>query len=104
MEDGFTYGIARAPIWDQGSGMPRYFFHTEDGRRLSDMEGSELADERTARNEAVCVLGQMMREDPEGFWAHGIFRLTVADAAGATLFTLDLKAIAADRADQPQSK
>ena len=72
--------------------MPRYFFHTEDGRRLSDAEGTDLPDERTARNEAVCLLGQLMREDPEGFWAHGSFRLTVADAAGETLFVLYLKA------------
>jgi hypothetical protein len=72
--------------------MPRYFFHTEDGRRLPDTEGSELADDRTARNEAVAVLGQMMMEDPAGFWAHKVFRLTVTDAAGQTLYVLDLNA------------
>lgn len=82
--------------------MPRYFFHTEDGRRLSDMEGSELPDERTARNEAVCVLGQMMREDPEGFWAHGTFRLTVTDAGGGTLFVLDLNSTVPPSADEAE--
>ena len=72
--------------------MPRYFFHTEDGRPLSDAEGTELPDERTARNEAVCALGEMMREDPEGFWTYGSFHLTVTDAAEQTLFVLDLRA------------
>jgi hypothetical protein len=72
--------------------MPRYFFHTEDGRRLADAEGSELADDRTARNEAVAVLGQMMMEDPAGFWADKVFRLTVTDEGGRTLFVLDVSA------------
>jgi hypothetical protein len=72
--------------------MPRYFFHTEDGARLPDTEGSELPDDRTARNEAVAVLGQMMTEDPAGFWAHGTFRLIVTDAAGQTLCGLELNA------------
>ena len=84
--------------------MPRYFFHTQDGRRLEDAEGSELADERTARNEAVCVLGQMVREDPDGFWASGTFRLTVTDAAGHTRVALELNATVPPAAGGPEAK
>jgi hypothetical protein len=84
--------------------MPRYFFHTEDGVLLPDKEGSELPDERSARNEAVAVLGQMVSEDPDGFWAHEAFRLTVTDAGGQTLYVLDLGATVSPVAAAPDRK
>lgn len=82
--------------------MPRYFFHTEDGCGFQDNEGSELPDDHTARNEAVALLAALVRDDPDGFWAHPAFRLEVADAAGRTLFELELGATAPPTADPEQ--
>jgi hypothetical protein len=73
--------------------MPRFFFHVEEGRRLPDEEGTDLADYRAARNEGVAVLGQMVQEDPEAFWKSGSFKLTITDAAGLDLCVLDLSVV-----------
>jgi hypothetical protein len=70
--------------------MGRFFFHTEDGRSVSDEDGTELESIEAARVEAVRVFGDMLREDPGEILASGRFRLTVTDAEGRIHFALDL--------------
>jgi hypothetical protein len=72
--------------------MTRFFFHTEDGRNVSDSEGTELNTLAEARVEAIRVLGDMLRENPDELLATGEFRLTVTDARGLIYFALDLSA------------
>lgn len=80
--------------------MPTFFFHTEDGRSFRDEEGTDLVDSHAARNEAVVVLAELLREDPEEFWRDRSFRVTVTDDVGLTLYVLDLSAIASGAVEQ----
>ena len=52
--------------------------------------------------EAVRVLGDILRENPDEVLASGQFRVTVTDADGRLFFALDLSATdaAADRAQK----
>jgi hypothetical protein len=72
--------------------MALFYFHTEDGRSVSDDEGTMLASLADARIEAVRVLGDILRESPEEVLSTGQLRLTVTDAAGLVYFALDLSA------------
>lgn len=75
----------------------RYFFHTEDGRRFCDEEGTELPTETAARLEAARVLGQLMNEDPATVWHGEPLRLRVTDSDNRPLFTLAVVATIAGR-------
>ncbi|MGH6910293.1 MAG: DUF6894 family protein [Phenylobacterium sp.] len=72
--------------------MAQFYFHTEDGRSVSDDEGTDLATLADARVEAVRVLGDILRENPDEVLATGQLRLTVTNAAGLIYFALDLSA------------
>jgi hypothetical protein len=72
--------------------MPRYHFHTEDGRHHPDADGLELADALAVRTEAIRAMGQLVSERHEDFWRDGSFRMIVADHTGLTLIILDLTA------------
>lgn len=72
--------------------MPRYFFHVEDGRSFPDLDGVELPDLDAARIEAVRLLGGMLRDEAETFWQGDDWRMSVADAGGMALFTIDFMA------------
>ena len=69
--------------------MPRYFFHVVDGYESLDKEGTELPDLTAARNEAVTMSGQILRDGGGAtLWSGTPWRLWVTDGTGATLFTL----------------
>ena len=72
--------------------MARYYFHSEDGRRFPDEEGTELPTLAEARIEAVRVLADILREDPEELLQTGTLRMTVTDEKGLIYFALDLAA------------
>jgi hypothetical protein len=72
--------------------MAQFFFHTENGRSVRDDDGIELESFPAARVEAVRVLGDILRENPEEVLATGQLRLTVTDKAGLIFFALDLVA------------
>ncbi|MDB5426484.1 MAG: hypothetical protein JWR47_3116 [Phenylobacterium sp.] len=78
--------------------MPRYFFHTEDGRRFPDEEGTELADAAAARDEAAAIFGELLKERPQDLWRGGGLRLTVTDETGLILYVLDMNAVASPSA------
>ena len=73
--------------------MPRYFFHTEDGERLCDPEGTELPDIEAAKVEAVRYLAQRLDNDPDELWRTGNWRIIVQDESALTLFIVDVTAI-----------
>ena len=73
--------------------VPRFFFHTEDGRCFSDEDGTDLPDLEAAKAEALRLIGEVAREDAAEFWATGELRVTVADHRNLTLFALDMSAI-----------
>jgi hypothetical protein len=69
--------------------MPKYFFHVIDGYESLDTEGTDLPDLAAARNAAVTMSGQILRDGGgETLWAGVPWRLWVTDGSGATLFTL----------------
>jgi hypothetical protein len=72
--------------------MSRYFFHTEDGRHIPDIEGTDLPTLAAARVEAVRVLGELLKENPDEVLSTGALRLTVTNDAGLIYFALDLSA------------
>jgi hypothetical protein len=78
--------------------MPRFYFHTENGTSIRDRDGVELPDLAAARYEAVCALGEILKERAEEFWAEGVLRMAVADAAGLTLFLVEVNATVAPAA------
>ena len=73
--------------------MPRYFFHTRDGRTPPDAEGSELPSLEAARVEAVRAAGEQLKWHAETFWNEGEWSLEVTDETGLTLFTLYFLAV-----------
>ena len=68
--------------------MPRYFFHVMDGRASLDREGVELAGLDEVRAEAIRTAGEILRETSGSLWSGCPWNMTVADAAGDTVFTL----------------
>ena len=54
--------------------MPRYFFHTANGSRERDEEGTELLDHNAARREAIKLAGAVLSEQPDVLWGHRDFR------------------------------
>ncbi|WP_424139106.1 DUF6894 family protein [Roseomonas chloroacetimidivorans] len=68
--------------------MPRYFFHIQDSQSLADKEGTEIGGLKEAREEAVRLAGQMLRDGAQQFWEDGKWRLDVASPAGVVLFTI----------------
>lgn len=72
--------------------MTRYFFHTEDGRRLQDDHGAELPDLAAVREAALTTMTEMAHALSDDFWKHQSLRITVTDDRGLTLMSLDLTA------------
>jgi hypothetical protein len=77
------------------SGMAKYFFHTDDGRSILDDEGMELATALAAKLEAARLFGELVRDQPEEFWAAGALKVIVTDESGLILFILDLSGVEA---------
>lgn len=72
--------------------MPRYYFHTQNGDRVRDDQGEELADLNAARNEALTVLGEILRYRGAAFWTTGSFSVIVTDAKGGVAFSITAEA------------
>ena len=72
--------------------MPRYFFHVADGRVIHDNEGTELADIKSARVEAIRTSGEILSR-MNSTWTGTAWRMSVADEAGTVLLTLDFSAL-----------
>ena len=83
--------------------MPRYYFHTENGDRIRDYQGEELAGVEAAREEAVTVLGEILRYRGASFWDTGSFSVIVTDDGGRTVVCVTAAASEEAPQDQPTS-
>jgi hypothetical protein len=72
--------------------VPRYFFNVLDHPSGPDSEGSELAGPQAAREAAVRLCGEMIRELDGTFWQSPLWQLEVTDEARTPLFTLTFAA------------
>lgn len=70
--------------------MQRYFFHTQTLSRDTDTDGIELDSPHEARRQAIETCGQMMKDAPEGFWGSRPWSVTVTDAAGLVLWSIEM--------------
>ena len=68
--------------------MPRYFFHTQNGDCVRDDQGEELKGIDAAKEEAVAVLGEILRYRGSSFWTTGAFSIIVTDADGETVVSI----------------
>jgi hypothetical protein len=69
--------------------MPVYHFNISDGRPEPDLRGTELPDLQVARREAIRLLGEVLRDKADEFWADGRLTLTITDDEGLTLVALE---------------
>ena len=72
--------------------MPRYFFHVREDSELEDDHGIVLPDEHAAKRHGVMMLGQILRDEPQAFWASGQIRVTATKDDGGVLYTLETTA------------
>ncbi|KIC60703.1 hypothetical protein RM53_00935 [Brevundimonas nasdae] len=78
--------------------MPRYFFHTQNGDYIRDDQGEELRSVDAAREEAVAVLGEILRYRGASFWTTRAFSVIVTDDEGQTV--VSVTASASDQAPE----
>ncbi|MBC1182956.1 hypothetical protein HF680_09865 [Brevundimonas sp. WCHBH090558] len=78
--------------------MPRYFFHTQNGDCIRDDQGEELRSVDAAREEAVAVLGEILRYRGASFWTTRAFSVIVTDDEGQTV--VSVTASASDQAPE----
>lgn len=78
--------------------MPRYFFHTKNGDCIRDDQGEELRSVDAAREEAVAVLGEILRYRGASFWTTRAFSVIVTDTEGRTV--VSVTASASDQAPE----
>ena len=70
--------------------MPKFYFHTSTLTRFTDEDGTELSGAHEARQQAIATCGEMMRDQPEGFWGSKPWSVTVTDAVGLILWELSI--------------
>lgn len=70
--------------------MELFFFHIQYGEMIRDEEGVVLPGLNAARSAAVSMVGQMLRDDDDRFWAKPDLTVTVADGDNRTLWTLSV--------------
>ncbi len=68
--------------------MERYFFHIDYGERSYDEEGTLFVSLDAARNAAVMLLGELLRDEADTFWAKPDITITGTDAKGLVLWSL----------------
>ncbi len=73
--------------------MPRFFFHTADGRRDHDDEGVELAGRAAARAEAIRYGGALLQDEADDLWDGKELRVSVTDEDGRLLVTVVMLAV-----------
>lgn len=67
--------------------MPVFHFNAQGER---DEQGTDLADLRTAKCEAITLAGRLICEDADRFWVEAEWEMTVTDDKGLTLFQLQI--------------
>jgi hypothetical protein len=72
--------------------MATYYFHIRDGYDQRDEAGAVLPDIAAARRQAVQVLSEMLREQPDRFWGDRRLEVVVSDETDLILFVLKVTA------------
>ena len=73
--------------------MSLYFFHVQDGSTTVDTAGVDFPDLDSARREAICACGEILRDVPAAIWNGDMLRVWVTDqpdGQGNTLFSLNV--------------
>lgn len=70
--------------------MPRYFFHTMDGRAAIDVTGLTFENEKQARQEAMRGASEMLVDPEMGLWLGNRWIMVVADENGYVLFNVKI--------------
>lgn len=76
--------------WTGISRVPRYFFNIVGPALSEDTVGSELADERVVRTEAVRLLSEILEEGATEGWSMEKWRVVVTNSAGTVVLDLPL--------------
>ncbi len=71
--------------------MPHYFFHSANGVRTIDGEGTDLSSIDAAQLEAIAFLAETLRHEPHELRATGELHVDVTDSENHPLFTLTAK-------------
>jgi hypothetical protein len=82
--------------------LERYFFHLEDGRSITDADGTELKNLEEAKHEAVQLIAQTLCNEPSKFWNAETYHVSVTDQRGLVLFTLEMVATLSPAVPQRQ--
>jgi len=72
--------------------LPHFYFHTKNGDCIRDDQGEDLPDVEAAREEAVTVLGEILRYRGAAFWETASFSVIVTDADGRTVVSVTARA------------
>ena len=64
--------------------MSLYFFHVQDGSTTLDAEGLDFPDLDSARYEAICSCGELLREVPPAIWKGETLHFWVTDQPDGT--------------------
>jgi hypothetical protein len=74
--------------------MPRFFYHTQTDKRLSDPSGTEYATLVDARRAAIKTCAELIHEAPEQFWGSRPWTVTVTDEAGLIMWEVIMHGVA----------
>jgi hypothetical protein len=72
--------------------MALYYFHVIDGEFLVDEEGTECADMREVRDQAITSAGEILRDKGGTYPAGAQWQMHVTDAERKTVFRLNFSA------------
>ena len=70
--------------------MSRYFFHLTHSADIRDENGVELESLHAAKCHAVKMIADDLCKSPDKFWETELYRVTVANAEGLMLLSVDV--------------
>ena len=68
--------------------MPRFFFHTTNGKLTTDAEGIDLPDASAAQTAAIRLAGELLNGAPDFLRESKDLKVDVTDANAVSLFTV----------------
>ena len=72
--------------------MPRYFFHVVNGEFIPDTHGMEFSEESQVKDQAVLIVGEMLRDQGIEIWKTKHFDMFVCNDKNQTRFKLSFAA------------
>ena len=73
--------------------MARYFFHTDNSVHRRDAEGVELSADHPAHLAAARLLGELLVDNPEGFWISRSLTVTMTNGRGEVELVLNARVL-----------